>query len=845
MHRRRREMMEIAEAKELAGISALKLLDESCSAIAILHGPDHVFVYANRRYRRSAQNRALIGKPFREAFPELTEGSDFARLDDVFQTGEPYVGGSTRFADLSKPDAVPIDRYQDIVYHALRDPVGAIYGIAFQGDEISERELTRRSRDPYVSGARAERSSLSQVVANLKFAQRVSHIGSWEHSIGRNSTVPSPELHRILGLESAGTLGFSEYLAYIHAEDRPRVEAEMLSALRGESRLDCEHRIVRKDGAVRYVRQRAMSTLVGTVQDVTDLRQTAITLQGGEALALMAARIAGIGGWSFDLSGTTVKCSEQACLIYEVPMGTSPTIMECLKFCLASGREVVAAAFDSCATMGTAFDLEIRIRTRAKRDIWIRCAGRAVRDDLNVIQTVQGVVQDIDRRKAAEAAALANRSNLEYLVHHDVLTGLLNPSGLEAAYGAFLQRRKVSHLCALIYIDLDHFKDINDARGRSTGDALLISVASRLRGLVCTQDLIVRAGGDEFVVMVAGLEDEAQLDAIAVRLMAKLGEATTIDGADFGITISMGATLVPPDATDIDILLRQADIALSRAKEQGRENYVLFAPHMEVDLEARVAMEQALRSALGTAGLFVEYQPIFDIGTLAPVAAEALLRWRHPQLGLVSPGIFIPIAEQSALIIGLGDWVTREVCKQIAQWRQAGVVTVPIYVNVSPRQLERPGLPEKIAAVMKEFSIPDGLLGIEITEGAVIRHVERNLSALQALRAQGARIAVDDFGTGYSSLSYLKNLPIDTLKIDRAFIRDMCRSTHDLAIVAAIVVMAHTLGLRTVAEGVETQEQLDRLAILKCDAAQGFHLGWPSSPECLHAQLTLRLGTVQ
>jgi diguanylate cyclase (GGDEF)-like protein len=445
-------------------------------------------------------------------------------------------------------------------------------------------------------------------------------------------------------------------------------------------------------------------------------------------------------------------------------------------------------------------------------------------------------------RQEAVTEIVESQSDLDYLVHHDTLTGLMNRPGLMREYASFIANHATDDLSALIYIDLDHFKDINDARGRASGDSLLASVARRLASVVAPDDLLARAGGDEFV-WVARVGDAAKLDDILKRLMARVGEVIEVDGAEFGITVSMGVTLIPTHATDINVLLRQADIALSKAKEQGRESYVLFAHEMEVRLEARVAMEQALRRAVGTSQLYLEYQPIFEVGGGGPVAAEALLRWEHPELGLVSPATFIPIAEQSAMIIGLGDWVLREACAQIVRWRECGAVVVPVYVNVSPRQLERGGLQSKVALVMAEFSIGEGELCFEITERSVVRHVELNLNTLQALRAHGARIAVDDFGTGYSSLSYLKHLPIDALKIDRSFIRDMCRSSHDLAIVAAIVVMAHTLNLRTVAEGVETPAQLACLAELKCDYVQGHHLGSPGSAQALYSRLALAVNT--
>lgn len=434
------------------------------------------------------------------------------------------------------------------------------------------------------------------------------------------------------------------------------------------------------------------------------------------------------------------------------------------------------------------------------------------------------------RVRDAELAIVENRRRISHLAHHDALTGLPNRLYLQSRLPRLLSRtaRKGKSL-ALLYVDVDHFKNINDSRGHGAGDALLRAVARRLKNAVAARDLVVRMGGDEFVVVAYDVNDRAGVEALARRLMAEL--APPIDAGDSGLTVtaSMGISFYPEDGLDPEILLKHADIALYQAKDRGRNNYQLFAADMNVRLLERVALEQALRHAIGTEQIFVEYQPVVDMNTGALIGLEALARWQHPEMGLVPPARFIPVAEQSGTIVDLGEQVLRRVCAQLAQWKSEGLPIVPVAINVATQQFERGRLGETVTAMAREYAIDTALLSLEITESAIMHDLDRHLESLRSLRRAGVKIAVDDFGTGYSSLSYLKHLPIDALKIDRAFVRDMATDSNDAAIVTAIVRMARTLNLKTVAEGVETAEQLGQLRALGCDAVQGFYFGRPTA----------------
>ncbi len=427
---------------------------------------------------------------------------------------------------------------------------------------------------------------------------------------------------------------------------------------------------------------------------------------------------------------------------------------------------------------------------------------------------------------------LEHQRKISRLARRDALTGLPNRFHLQRLLPRLIARAERDEArLALLYIDLDHFKNVNDSLGHGIGDRLLESVAQRLRASVAGQDLVVRMGGDEFVVVSSGLPSTSVVDSIARRIRKELSLPVDIDGAALSMACSIGISVFPDDGTTPEQLLKHADIALYQAKDRGRSTHLFFTADMNARLTERLGMERALRRAIDAGELFVEYQPSFDLRTLRPVSFEALLRWRTAEGSLVPPSRFIPVAEQSGFIVELGEWVLRRVCDQLADWQRASVPLLPISVNLSVRQFEQPGLADAVAAIVRAAGIESRLLHFEITETGAMQTSEQNLGALHALRNLGCRILVDDFGTGYSSLSYLKHLPVDTLKIDRAFVRDMAVDANDAAIVSAIVGIGKSLGLHLVAEGIESAEQLECLRTLGCQAGQGFFFSPPISAE--------------
>lgn len=441
------------------------------------------------------------------------------------------------------------------------------------------------------------------------------------------------------------------------------------------------------------------------------------------------------------------------------------------------------------------------------------------------------LIRDVSQRKLAEARLLDHQRRLEHLANHDPLTGLPNRLYLNFRLpGLIDQAGRERASLAVYYIDVDHFKNINDSSGHEVGDGVLCAMAERLRHIVSKDDLVARISGDEFVV-VSIARDPRAFEKVATRVTEHLREPLTIDGRDYAVSVSLGVSVYPRDGSSAPELLRSADIALYQAKERGRDNFAFFADEMNVRVNERMQLEQALRVALSEGQLSVHYQPLVDLKSEHIAGLEALARWKHPEFGDVPPAQFIPVAEECGLIVELGEVVLRQVCAQLAEWSHAGIPVVPVAVNVSAQQLQRTNIRDRVLAICAEYDVAPGLLQIELTESTVMREIDRQIGALEGLRAAGVRISIDDFGTGYSSLSYLKHLPIDHLKIDRSFVRDMAVDTNDAAIVSAIISMARSLKLETIAEGVETAQHALRLASLGCDFAQGFYFSGPLPAE--------------
>jgi diguanylate cyclase (GGDEF)-like protein/PAS domain S-box-containing protein len=453
------------------------------------------------------------------------------------------------------------------------------------------------------------------------------------------------------------------------------------------------------------------------------------------------------------------------------------------------------------------------------------------------------VARDIALRKQAEREQQDSRQKLSHLANHDPLTGLPNRLYLQSNLPQLLRNLPDnSQKLALLYVDVDHFKNINDSQGHDFGDQALNIVAARLRACTRAGDLVVRMGGDEFVVVATGLPEIATIAVVAEKILAALRGPVHLLDTTVSVSASIGIAVYPDDGSDLEPLLRHADIALYTAKDSGRNNYQFFSADMGAKLSEHVVLEQALRHAINSDQLYLEYQPIVDLNTGTLQSFEALCRWRNPLLGLIAPGRFIPVAERSGLIIPLGESVLRMACQQLRTWQDQGAPIVPIAVNVAPMQLTMGDFGLVVRTIVEELDVDPKWLRFEIVESTLLDGSERHIAMLSALRDMGSKIVIDDFGAGYSSFAYLKRLPVDTLKIDRSFIQDLCGGSADVAIIRGIVEMARNLRLHTVAEGVESAQQLQVLRELGCELAQGFHFSKPLPAESCRALLNLLSG---
>ena len=461
----------------------------------------------------------------------------------------------------------------------------------------------------------------------------------------------------------------------------------------------------------------------------------------------------------------------------------------------------------------------------------------AVYDQAGEVAEYVSVFSDITRRKLTE-------EEIRYRANFDPLTGLPNRSLLmERLTQAIKQSQREAERVAILFLDLDHFKEINDTLGHAQGDLLLKQAAERLRQCVRDTDTVARQGGDEFVILLHGIAQVSDAELVASKIIAALGEPFDLEGHDAHIGVSIGITLFPDDGGDVMALFRNADLAMYRAKDAGRNTFQFYESAMTEAALARRHLEADLRLALARGEFVLHYQPVLDLASGQVCGAEALIRWNHPERGLVPPGAFIALAEETGLIREMGAWVLEEACRQLAKWRASGLRSLYVAVNLSSRQIPDALTPDGLNGLLSRHGLGPNALVLEITEGVLLADTAKTREWLKGVHDLGYRISLDDFGTGYSSLAYLKRFPVDILKIDQSFVRDMEHDPADRALVEAILAMARSLGLGVVAEGVENEHQLELLRGLSCRYVQGYHLSRPLPAEGFSAYMDNRAGT--
>lgn len=538
-----------------------------------------------------------------------------------------------------------------------------------------------------------------------------------------------------------------------------------------------------------------------------------------------AQRLAHLGSWEFSFATQALISSDEAYRIAgREPRATPLPVTEFVDIVHEEDRELLLRVLTNLSVQDT-FDVEYRIHRPDGEERVIHSRGETVRDEDGLPLRARGTNHDITDRKRAE----------ERLVHqafHDPLTGLANRSlFLDRLTHALARARQGTGRAAILFVDLDNFKLVNDSLGHSHGDELLVAVAERLRGSLRTADTLARFGGDEFTMLMENVRDTGDAINTAERIMARLQAPVTVAGHDIVVTPSIGIALSSPENEGPDELLRQADVAMYRAKRTGKSRYHVFDTSLDIGSGDRLQVEIDLRQAVARNELLLHYQPVIDLATGRIRGMEALVRWNHPDRGLLLPCEFIPIAEETGLILPIGMWVLSEACRQTHEWH----TTCPdradliMSVNLSMRQFQLPNLVAQVAATLHRTGLSGSCLMLEITETMMIHDPDAAVAAIQALKDLQVRVAIDDFGTGYSGLSYLKRLPVDLLKVDRSFVTGLESELTDTEILSAIIKLAHALDMRIVAEGVENRVQAEKLRALGGDYAQGYHFSPPLS----------------
>jgi len=547
-----------------------------------------------------------------------------------------------------------------------------------------------------------------------------------------------------------------------------------------------------------------------------------------------AQRLARLGSWQWRVASGEMRWSAEVQHILGLRLESGRVSRETLLDLVhPEDRQKVRDWFDRAAQGRATRDLEYRVMRSDGEELSIYQQAEARADDGGELVSVSGFLQDVSDRKRSE-------ERIRQLAYYDVLTGLPNRRFFKESLDRALRHARQSGKgLALLFLDLDRFKNINDTLGHEAGDRLLKEVGERLYACIRSTDYVAsarghaqnavsRLGGDEFTLMLRELADPQDAGRVATRLLERFAQPFEVDGREVFTSASIGVAVSPVDGQDVDTLLRNADAAMYHAKDRGRNNFQFYTDAMNLKATRRLDIESHLRRAIEKRELAVVYQPKLDLATGRVNSVEALVRWDNAELGKVRPAEFIEVAEESGLIVPIGEWILRTACAQQREWMDAGFEPVVMSVNLSSCQIRARRFPGLLAGVLQETGVAPRHVELEITESAIMRYEDLSIRTLAELKQIGVGLAIDDFGTGYSSLSYLKRFPIDVLKIDRAFVRDVTTDPDDAAITRAIVAMARSLGLYVVAEGVETLEQEAFLREVGVDGMQGFRIGVPA-----------------
>ena len=675
-----------------------------------------------------------------------------------------------------------------------------------------------RHRIRFVMKAAEVVGELEDKRAKLDEALGLARLGHWEYRYDKRLMISSEPAQRMLGL--ARELTRREFLSHVHPDDLEMVTAQMAQLGRKTERLDFSLRWTRPDGRLMVIHLNAIQRFdhtgqaiaaVGSAQDVTEREAILETMR---------------------LWSQVIESTAEGMLLADRhlrPLQVNAAFSTITGLDLAALHREGWGFFDDSFRRGVAPALELSGSWQGERTShgpdgqmrhhWFNVG--VLRDATGQVGHYVVMVSDV-------SALRRSQSRLDYLARHDPLTGLPNRAAmLESLHEQSVDTDPRNASFALLYLDLDRFTNINDSLGRRWGDRVLVAVVDRLRNHLPPTAILGRPDSDEFMVMLPALRSPADAAALAESMQAALDAPLAVEQYEFSISASIGIAFYPQHASGVEDLIRHADIAMHRAKDRGRGRFQIYSEQMSAEIVERLSLEAQIRTALAQGEFELHYQPKVDLDTGRVIGAEALVRWQHPTQGSIAPAVFVPVAEESGLIAELGRWVIAEAVSQAARWRADGVVVGHVAVNVAGPQVWRSDFVEHIEGLLSRHALDPSLLQIEITETLITRDSTRDetVRRLEALRDIGLKLAVDDFGTGHSSLSRLKRLPVATLKIDQAFVHDVVTDPNDAAIVRAIIAMARSLGLATVAEGVENRAQLDWLRREGCDMGQGYLFG--------------------
>ena len=688
-----------------------------------------------------------------------------------------------------------------------------------------------RGMDRDITARKEAEVALRESEAGLSEAQRIAKLGSWDWDIVHNRVCWSAEAYRIYGVPAQQSCVTYEIFAEtVHPDDRESVHQAVNEALQQRKPYDIEHRIVYPDGTERVVHARGEVIfdaigarpvrMVGTVQDITERKAADMRLRQAAKVFENTSEGVMITGPDQQIAAVNQAFTHITGYSEEDVRGCKPKILRSGRHGDGYYREMWAAINATGRWQGEVWN---RRKDGADYPEWLNISE--VRDDAGAIVNYIGVFADITAIKESQ-------DKLEYTAHHDALTGLPNRllfrDRLEQALAT---ARRAGEGLALLFVDLDRFKVINDTLGHDAGDLLLQEVARRLLGCLREEDTVARMGGDEFVVIQRRIGQPEDAALLAARLLTEVGRPLSLAGHEIVAGLSIGIGLYPRDGEDVSALLKNADAAMYRAKDMGRNCYQYYSDELTAAGLDRLELESDLRQALQRGELLLHYQPQVDLASGQIIGAEALIRWQHPSRGMISPAVFIPLAEDIGIIGSIGEWVLNTACAAAKEWQLAGLPSLRMAVNVSGRQISTDHVVDKVSTALQRSGLAPQFLEIEVTESVVMKDAARAISTLNALKDLGVALAIDDFGTGYSSLSYLKRFPIDKLKIDKSFVDGLPDEEDDAAIAMAIIAMAHSLRHTVIAEGVETAAQFAFLRSRGCDEIQGYFFSKPLPAE--------------